>query len=422
MTDIAIDHWSNVKKALFRFAFAYFGLYIIIENNGAYPFWELVSQPLANSLHIFIPWVGKNILHLPYEIKVFTNGSGDTTYDYVIVLTIFATAILSTIVWSLLDRHRENYNKLYYYLTLGVRFYVGLMLINYGLYKVFKAQFPDPGLYRLTSTYGNSSPMGLAWTFLGFSKGYNFFMGFAEIAAVLLLFRRTMTLGLIITLMTTANVMAVNYFFDVPVKLLSTHLVLMTLFLLAKDMPVMCRFFFKGEQVSLAVIPTPVFSNKWIRPAGIGFKILLIAFVTVFGAYQIWGFQKQYAAFDKGEFNGYYLVKSFLSKSETQADRQWKRMNVNNNFARVTMMNDSSVNLTISKDSANSILWFRHDSDTTLWYDFKHSAPDSSTFLLKGKNKTDSVTISFEKYRDFRKKFRLTRTGFHWINEYPNNR
>jgi hypothetical protein len=72
--------------------------------------------------------------------------------------------------------------------------------------------------------------MGLAWAFLGFSKGYILFMGLAEICAGLLLFRRTMTFGAIITLMTAMNVMAVNYFYDVPVKILSTHLVLMTLF------------------------------------------------------------------------------------------------------------------------------------------------------------------------------------------------
>ena len=67
--------------------------------------------------------------------------------------------------------------------------------------------------------------MGLAWTFLGFSKGYNLFMGVAELMAGLLLFRRTVAIGAIITLMTTANVMAVNYFYDVPVKIVSTALV-----------------------------------------------------------------------------------------------------------------------------------------------------------------------------------------------------
>ena len=228
-TNLSSNKWSLFELIGFRFSFIYLLLYIIIQNNGAYPFWGgLMSYP-TKLLQKFIPWVGDNILNLSYEITTFTNGSGDTTYDYVIVFVIFVTAVFGSILWSILDRRRVNYTKLYYWLTVAVRFYVGLMLINYGLVKVIKLQFPSPSFYRLLEPYGDSSPMGLAWTFLGFSKGYNLFMGIAEVAAVLLLFRRTLTFGLIITLMTTANVMTVNYFYDVPVKLLSTHLVMCTL-------------------------------------------------------------------------------------------------------------------------------------------------------------------------------------------------
>ena len=227
--------WSLQEKILFRFVFVFFILFIIIQNNGAYPFWGFLMKYPTEILQFAIPWIGKHILHLSYEITVFTNGSGDTTYDYVIVLAIFSTAIIATVIWSIIDGKRDNYVVWYYWLTVAVRFYIGLMLINYGLFKVVKLQFPSPGIYRLLQPYGESSPMGLAWTFLGFSKGYNFFMGVAELTAALLLFRRTMTAGAIVTLMTTTNVMAVNYFYDVPVKIISTALVMMTLFLLAKD-------------------------------------------------------------------------------------------------------------------------------------------------------------------------------------------
>ena len=212
--------WSEPKKVGFRFAFVFFILFIIIQNNGAFPFWQLLMMYPTEWLHKFIPWVGRNIFNR--DITVFTNGSGDTTYDYVIVFSITSISLLASFLWTLIDRQQRDYSKLYYWLTVLIRFYVGLMLIDYGLVKVIKLQFPSPGLFRLTQAYGDSSPMGLAWTFLGFSEGYNFFMGIAEVAAVLLLFRRTMTAGAIITLMTTANVMAVNYFYDVPVKILST--------------------------------------------------------------------------------------------------------------------------------------------------------------------------------------------------------
>ena len=224
--------WSSFKKIGFRFLFIYISAFMIFVNNGAFPFWSYVMELPNKWLQMFIPWVGKNILNLSYDITVFTNGSGDTTYDYVIQLCILVIAFVGAIIWTLIDRNRSHYKTLYYWLTTGVRYYIALMLISYGMYKVIQLQFPYPGFYRLTQAYGDSSPMGLAWTFLGFSKGYNMFMGLAEVAAALLLFRRTVTVGAIITLMTTANVMAVNYFYDVPVKIVSTHLVLLTLFLL----------------------------------------------------------------------------------------------------------------------------------------------------------------------------------------------
>src|SRR4029079_10973623 len=118
-------------------------------------------------------------------------GSGDTTYDYIIIFCIFVVAVIGTLIWTAIDKNKKSYRELYYCLTIAVGFYVGLTLIGYGFAKIFKTQFPYPGLNRLLQPYGNSSPMGLAWTYLGFSTGYNLFMGVAEILDVLLLFKRT---------------------------------------------------------------------------------------------------------------------------------------------------------------------------------------------------------------------------------------
>src|SRR5689334_14519196 len=104
MTGMTNEQWPLLKRVLFRFAFIYFGLYIIIQNNGAFPFWEGIIFYPTQWLHLFVPWVGKNVPHLSHDITIFTNGSGDTTYDYVIVLCIFAISVLSVAVWSIIDR------------------------------------------------------------------------------------------------------------------------------------------------------------------------------------------------------------------------------------------------------------------------------------------------------------------------------
>jgi hypothetical protein len=99
---------------------------------------------------------------------------------------------------------------------------------------------------------GIHRPWGLLGHSLGFSRGYNIFMGIAEIAAGLLLFRRTATAGAVITLMTTANVMAVNYFFDVPVKIVSTLLVVMTLMILGPLYPAIVAVFLFRKTCAVA--------------------------------------------------------------------------------------------------------------------------------------------------------------------------
>lgn len=419
--------WSPLKKAGFRFAFIFFSLIIIIQNNGAYPFWELLMQYPTTLLHKFIPWVGKHILHLSYDITVFTNGSGDTTYDYVVVFVILVTAAIGAIVWTLADNQRKNYQTLYYWLTVAIRYYVALMLINYGLFKIIKLQFPYPDFSRLTETYGDSSPMGLAWTFLGFSKGYNLFMGFAEVAAILLLFRRTMTFGAIITLMTAANVMAVNYFYDVPVKILSTTLVLMSLFLLLRDADRIFRFFMTGQAVSLPSIKAPAFSKKWMRIARISLKALIIGYCLIFIPYQLKQSEKQYGdKAPKPKLYGLYKADTFIRNNDTLPPLttdavRWKALIIEwEDYASVQYMTGSTSYYTTAVDTVARKIDFRSNNDTSLKYTFLYNMPSPGRLEFNGVIQKDSVHIVMT--RKDKKDFELTGREFNWINEYPYNR
>ncbi len=419
--------WNIYRKISFRFVFIFFGLFIIITNNGAYPFWYLIFSYPTEVLHLLIPWIGKHILRLSYDITVFSNGSGDTTYDYVIVFTSFVIALLGTIVWSFLDRKRANYDTLYYWLTVAIRFYIGLMLIQYGMVKVIKLQFPEPNIYRLTQYYGDSSPMGLAWTFLGFSKGYNIFMGLAEIAAVLLLFRRTMTMGAIITLMTTSNVMAVNYFYDVPVKILSTALVIMTIFLLLKDADRLFRFFFTGEAVSLPVIKAPVFTQKWMRIMKLAVKTLLMGYVLIYGFIEVLAARKEYGDLaPKPKLYGIYNVDLFIKNNDTippltTDSVRWNQLVIEwEGYARVPHMVDSTSRFLTKLDTLSHKFDFTYRDDSTMKYLFTYELTEPDKFNLTGSFQEDSVSI-FMTRKDL-KSFQLTNRGFNWINEYPFNR
>jgi hypothetical protein len=420
--------WSRGQLIGFRFLFLFLLLFIIIDNNGAFPFFSYVLDYPTEALHVIIPWVGKNILNLSYEITVFTNGSGDTTYDYVIVFSIALVSFLGMIVWSALDRERTNYTALLYWLNVAVRFYVGLMLINYGLVKVFKTQFPSPGLNRLTQLYGNSSPMGLAWTFLGFSTGYNIFMGCAEVAAVLLLFRRTVTLGSIICLMTTANVMAVNYFYDVPVKILSTALFLMSAFLMIQNGRPLFDFFIRNTLTKLKTARAVAFNKRWEQVA-FGAKALLIGFVFVNGSYESYQVLKKYGHLaPKPHLYGLYKARHFILGSDTippliTDKSQWRQMSIQwPGFVRINYMTDSVASFFSELDTIQQTMELSLRTDTTRKFHFKYQNVKNNEFVFQGEMDEQSLQIVFDRYTDVDNEFLLTRRGFNWINEYPFNR
>ncbi len=70
------------------------------------------------------------------------------------------------------------------------------------------------------------------------SKAYTIFCGVVEVlGGVLLLIPRLTTIGAMVCFATLSNVFVLNLSYDVPVKLLSFHLLLMSLFLLAPALP-----------------------------------------------------------------------------------------------------------------------------------------------------------------------------------------
>ena len=100
-----------------------------------------------------------------------------------------------------------------------------MMLLSYGFAKVYKTQFPEPSLIRLLQPLGSFSPMGLAWTYMGFSEAYNMYTGMLEVlGGLLLIWRRTTTLGALLVAGVMSHVVVMNFTYDIPVKLLSMHL------------------------------------------------------------------------------------------------------------------------------------------------------------------------------------------------------
>jgi hypothetical protein len=115
-------------------------------------------------------------------------GSSDKLYGYVLTLSLIVIAFTVPVIWSFLDRRRMNYDLMYPWLRVYVRFVLGTTLVFYGSAKLFPSQSASLAFLTLTEPFGQASPMGLLWTFMGASRPYCVIAGAAEFVSGLLLF------------------------------------------------------------------------------------------------------------------------------------------------------------------------------------------------------------------------------------------
>ena len=203
-----------------------------------------------------ISWTGAHIFHVNASLS-FGGGSGsyDDRFGWVTAFCLLMIATVATVVWSLLDRSRENYAGLHKWFRLFVRFVLAGQMIIYGMSKVIPVQMPYPSLTRLLQPFGTFSPYGVLMNSVGAAPAYEIFTGCAMFAGgLLLIIPRTATLGALISLADTIQVFMLAMTYDVPAKLLAFHLILLSCFLLAPEVPRLIRLaLFTQEQLFRAV-------------------------------------------------------------------------------------------------------------------------------------------------------------------------
>jgi hypothetical protein len=374
-----------------------------------------------------VPFTGDHILQVPYPITVKPNGSGDTTYNYVLQLLWIVFSIVIASIWAFLDRKRPSYQQFQYWLRIIVRYFLAFMLFVYGFVKVIKLQFPEPSLYRLLTPYGESTPMGLAWTFIGYSKGYNIFIGGAEVmAGMLLFFKRTTLFGALVAMTVMANVAAMNFAYDIPVKIFSINLFAMALWLAWFDKDRLINFFFLNKETKAASIEY-LYRTKWKKIIQLSLKSIAIIFA--FYATLIVNLKSAAVYGDaapKPPLYGIYDVEDFTKNGQqvpplTTDYVRWKRVVINyQGRIGIFNMSDSLTRMKFDLDSVKKTMTFTSDQDSTLSYTLKYQKLKNDYLLLNGTFQNDTVAIKMKRFDH--QKMPLLKTGFNWINEYPNNR
>lgn len=412
------DAWHPGLRLLFRFAFCYIVLYYV-----PHVLWWLQSLPVLGAVFRIIDraqdrlalWTETHVFGLPHALPTAPPGSTDTMLWYAALVDTVLLALLGMLAWTLLDRKRLEYRRLHAWLAAFARFTLALIMFNYGFAKIFTAQMPFY-LGRLAEPWGNFSPMGVLWSFMSFSTVYQVFAGSLEVLGGLLLcFRRTATLGGLILVVTLTNVVLLNFTFHVPVKIHSSNLLLLAIFLVLPDAGRLLRVALNQSVEPRAI--EPLFRRPWMNHVGLAFVPLFLTWatwVTLPGEpyrpplYGIWNVDDPKS---DGVPEPAGVAHSMRLRSIT--------FDVSGSTSVLTTSNASSRYRARVDTLAHSITMTEY-GDTIPLRRFVYSQPDSMHLVLSETTVQDSAVVRLRRVDPT--EFPLMRGRFHWIQERPFNR
>jgi len=420
--------WSAHSRVIFKFIC----IYIILHG-----------LPLQMLYQDVIVWFGHRVLGVEGPIDTSFTYSGDKLYHWITLSFHLFIAVLGTLIWTAIDRNRKSYPRMAEGLYIFARYYLAALILLYGLVKVIPMQFPQPGLIRLTQEFGDSSPLGLAWTFLGFSTTYQVFAGLMEIlGAGLLFFRRTTLLGALVTAGVMTNVVMINFLFDVPVKLFSAHLLMIATGLAALHLKPLWDFFVMGRPAQQHLRPFPFRDRKW-RIAGyitqgviIGGALLLLFFPN-YNLYR--------SLPEPPEIAGIYEVAEFEHHGETTgtlaaAPYRWRRVVIDNfpsaqNSPQYAIDNPDAWEIAIDYSTGERVQFEGRiqtepgsltglvppnprlqDADSLALSANWHYGSDDE-LILSGELGSEPLYVRLNRINH--EELRLISRGFNWVNEVP---
>ncbi|WP_344766407.1 DoxX family protein [Pedobacter ginsengiterrae] len=410
--------WTEREKYIFRFFFLF-----------------LILQALPLSIDLFKILFGFNWLYISYaDIFNLTRLSAkflpgkDSFLNWAIVGIISA---IGAVAWSKIKKQAYNYDELYYWLRTVVRYRLAIGVIGYGFIKFFPLQAPFPSISNLNTAYGDFSPWKIFSMSLGIVPGYESFLGGVEIlAGLLLLFRRTASIGALIILIFTGNVFISNLGYGGGEYVYASYLISFAIFVLWFD----AKRIYNLVSLELPTQPNyfkPAFSPHFSQLRLALKSFVLIIFVFFYGIKTYSGFKRDPYQFPKqsglANVAGIYNVAEFKVNGKilpySQVDEvrwndvvfeKWATLSIRSNRPVLTdevdyetiSADDKGRNYELAGSGGRHYYAYRVDtSKQTLFLENKNShyqneklvltyiRPDASTIHLSGLNERgDSIS------------------------------
>jgi hypothetical protein len=376
-----------------------------------------------------------------YTPRIF--GAAQSLADWGVILLI---ALAGAAIWTYRARNRgyatpeaeeRHHARQCYWIRAIVRYRLAIALLAYGFIKVYPLQAPYPSLSNFNTPYGDFTRWKLFSLSLGIVPSYEAFLGGVEIAAaLLLLFRKTASVGALIVVFFTGNVLMSNISYEGGEYIYCAYLISLAIFVLAYDLQ---------RLANLLVFHRPATPNTFRvnlsqtqRQGRLVLKALVVFFfVVLLGFRTRWGYlHDPYQLPERAGLTaarGLYNVSLFrlnhdtLPYSPTDSIRwknvvfePWATLSIDANHA-TDIDSANNENLTARTDLAktyeaqgtNGRSYYSYDFDTTTqtlnlrnkndrdstdrWL-LHYARPDSSHIVLSGLDaRQDSVYIVLDR-------------------------
>jgi hypothetical protein len=392
------------------------------------PTGELPELGTLPPIRTVVSGVARHVFGVTAPLVITGSGSGDKTFDWVEHFCLLVFAVATTLPWSLLDRGRKSYPDLYKWFRVFARFALGATMVVYGAIKVIPLQMGyGPSLTRLVEPFGDFSPMGVLWSFVGASPAYQIFAGSAELAGgILVLIPRTTTLGLLICLMDAVHVFVLNMAYDVPVKLFSFHLILLSLVLLAPDAKRLADLFLFNRPVAPSQNPPLARSARGARLALVA-QIALAAYLVAVNFYAAGQQWVEYGGgAPRSPVHGIWTVDEMwidgqpAKETPSADDDRWRRVVLDTPRATFQRMDGSFAHYLAEIDSVATSITLTRGEEESEKATFSFHRSGGGHLVLDGAMGGHKVLLHLQLVDP--QQFLLVSRSFHWVQEYPFNR
>jgi len=420
--------WSFFIKAIFLFFGTYLFLYML--NNVFQiaeifsPLWKIIIPPFAEF------WGYEH----PVNIQ---KPNADYMHNFFKICIYLAVSLLTTLIVLIIDFKRKNYSKQLQWLTVCIRYFICYQMLAFGLVKFFTyGQFLPLTEDKLTTMLGDMSASTLFFNFMSYSRPYAILAGILEVAGgLLLLNRRTVTLGALLLFGVMINVLMVNFCYNFIQKILSLHLLILLSYLVLLDVKGLYQFFILRKP-ALPNTKNFLFMPVNIRAKGF-LKFTIIAVMFGYFAHTKYGWQLERSK----EFSTHYLddITQFFGVYQIENNQNnidgyplgslpdslnWKTFYQSvEDKVLIKTQNNKLINFAFEPDVGKQLFRIKYPQEDQ-FYELSYEQIDTSELRVNGNIAGNDVDFtmhqikSLEHTRKQQNEYNLMRNKFEWIQDW----